>query len=165
MKSSHASPTDSNTLAITLLRIAIGLLFILFGQYKVFGSQFTLHGGFESTLRDFLHNGAYPFMVPVLQAILAHAATPMAFLVAYGELLIGISLFLGVLARVASLFGLSLMLAMWFSGGYPGSHAAFWMYFGASLNWSILALCFAVLIIGRPEDLWCLRLRRTTPPR
>ena len=161
MKSLHASPTDSNTLAITLLRITIGLLFILFGQYKVFGTQFTLHGGFESTLRDFLHNGAYPFMVPVLQAILAHAAIPMAFCVAYGELLIGISLLLGVLTRIASLFGLSLMLAMWLSGGYPGPHAAFWMYFGASLNWSILALCFLALIIGRPEALWTLRrLRR-----
>ena len=154
--------TDSNTVAITLLRITIGLLFIVFGQYKVFGTEFTLHGGFQATLRDFIHSGAYPFMVPILQGILAHAATLMAFLVAYGELLIGISLLLGVLSRVASLFGLSLMLAMWLSGGYPGPHAAFWMYWGASLNWSILALCFVVLIIGRPEDLWSLRRPRTS---
>jgi thiosulfate dehydrogenase [quinone] large subunit len=103
-------------------------------------------------------------MVPILQGILAHAATLMAFLVAYGELLIGISLLLGVLSRLASLFGLFLMLAMWLSGGYPGPHAAFWMYWGASLNWSILALCFVILIIGRPEDLWSLRRPRATPP-
>jgi len=164
MQSSTPTNTDSNTVAITLLRITIGLLFIVFGQYKVFGTEFTLHGGFQATLRDFIHSGAYPFMVPILQGILAHAATLMAFLVAYGELLIGISLLLGVLSRLASLFGLFLMLAMWLSGGYPGPHAAFWMYWGASLNWSILALCFVILIIGRPEDLWSLRRPRATPP-
>jgi uncharacterized membrane protein YphA (DoxX/SURF4 family) len=148
---------DPNTVALVVLRIVIGLFFTVFGEYKVFGAQFTLHGGFEATIREFIHNGAYPFMVPVLQGILAHAARLMAFLVAYGEFLIGISLLLGLLSRIASVFGFALMMAMWLSGGYPGPHAAFWMYWGASLNWSILALCFTVLAIGHPEDLWTLR--------
>jgi uncharacterized membrane protein YphA (DoxX/SURF4 family) len=160
MKSSNHNNTHSNAVALTVLRIVVGLFFIIFGQYKVFGTEFT-HGGFQSTLREFIHAGAYPFMVPLLHGILAHAATLMAFLVAYGELFIGLSLLLGVLSRVASFFGLALMLAMWLSGGYPGPHVAFWMYWGASLNWSILALCFVVLMIGRPEDLWSLRRPRT----
>ena len=74
-------------------------------------------------------------MVPVLRWILAGAATAMALAAGYGEFLIGISLMIGLLSRVASLFGCALMPAMWLSGGYPGPHAAFWMYWGASLNW------------------------------
>ena len=106
-------------------------------------------------------------MVPVLHGILTHGATAVAFSVAYGELLIGLSLLSGVLSRVASLFGLLLITAMWLSGGYPGPHAAFWQYWGASLNWSILAVCFVVLSLGRPEELWALGYtgigsRRTT---
>lgn len=49
------------------------------------------------------------------------------------------------------------MAAMWLSGGYPGEHAAFWMYFGASLNWSVFALCFAILVASRPEEVLSVR--------
>jgi len=146
-----------NAVALAVLRIAVGLFFTIFGEYKVFGTQFTLHGGFQEGIKGFLQDGAYPFMVPVLHGILTHGASAVAFSVAYGELLIGLSLLSGVLSRVASLFGFLLMTAMWLSGGYPGPHAAFWQYWGASLNWSILAVCFIVLALGRPEDLWALR--------
>lgn len=145
-----------NTLALAVLRMMVGLLFTIFGEYKVFGTQFTLGGGFERYISGFIQAGAYPFMVPVLKGILTHCSTFMAFSVAYGEFLIGLSLLTGVLSRIASTFGLALMAAMWLSGGYPGPHAAFWMYWGASLNWSILAICFFVLALGRPEELWSL---------
>lgn len=96
-------------------------------------------------------------MVPVLRWILAHVAGAMVLAVGYGEFLIGVSLLIGLLSRVASLFGCALMLAMWLSGGYPGPHAAFWMYWGASLNWSVFAICFAVLAAGHPEEVASLR--------
>jgi uncharacterized membrane protein YphA (DoxX/SURF4 family) len=154
------SVRDRNAVALAVLRIGVGVFFFLFGEYKVFGSQFTLQGGFEKYVGEFVHGGAYPFMVPVLQFILAHTGTPMAFAVAYGEFLIGISLLIGVWTRMASFFGLLLMLAMWMSGGYPGAHAALWMYFGASLDWSVFALCFVVLMVGEPEAVWALGRRR-----
>ena len=147
---------DANTVALAVLRIAVGFFFAIFGQYKVFGSGF-VRSGFRDYVEGFIRDGAYPFMVPVLRWILAHAATAMALAVGYGELLIGISLLIGLLSRLASLFGFALMLAMWLSGGYPGPHAAFWMYWGASLNWSIFAICFAVLAAGQPEQVASLR--------
>jgi uncharacterized membrane protein YphA (DoxX/SURF4 family) len=55
-------------------------------------------------------------MLPVLKAILTHAAISVAIAVSYGELLIGISLMIGLLSRVASVFGCVLTLAMWLSG-------------------------------------------------
>ncbi|MGB0012964.1 MAG: hypothetical protein WBQ03_15250 [Candidatus Sulfotelmatobacter sp.] len=58
---------------------------------------------------------------------------------------------------MASLFGCALMLVMWLSGGYPGPHAALWMYWGASLNWSVFAICFAVLAAGHPEEVASVR--------
>ncbi|HEX4005324.1 MAG TPA: DoxX family protein [Acidobacteriaceae bacterium] len=147
---------NANAVALALLRIAVGLFFIIFGQYKVFGSGF-VHAGFRDYVEGFVHNGAYPFMIPVLCWILAHAVTATAIAVGYGEFLIGISLLTGLLCRVASIFGCILMLAMWLSGGYPGPHAAFWMYWGASLNWSVFAICFVVLAVGHPEEVASLR--------
>jgi thiosulfate dehydrogenase (quinone) large subunit len=146
----------ANTQALALLRIGTGAFFTIFGEYKVFGAEFA-RSGFRQYVEEFVRTGAYPFMIPVLRWILMHAATPMAIAVGYGEFLIGISLLTGFLSRVASIFGFALMLAMWLSGGYPGGHAAFWMYWGASLNWSVFAICFAVLAVGRPEEVWSIR--------
>ena len=36
---------DLNTRALAYLRIAVGILFLIFAEYKVFGTQFTLGGG------------------------------------------------------------------------------------------------------------------------
>src|SRR5947208_1876962 len=107
---------DHNARALALLRIGVGLLFLIFGQYKVFGTQFTLHGGFQFWINRFLTEGAaYPFMQNVLRGFVLPHATPIAFLVAYGELAIGLALILGVLVRPASIFGLLYMLTLLFS--------------------------------------------------
>ncbi|HKT46736.1 MAG TPA: DoxX family protein [Candidatus Acidoferrales bacterium] len=155
-----ASTTEQNAKALAALRIAVGLLFLIFGEYKVFGTQFTLHGGFQFWIHRFLDGGAYPFMAPVLRGFVLPHATPIAFLVAYGELAIGISLVLGVLVRPASLCGLVYMLALLFSSNYPGAGAPFWQYFGASLDHSVLALCFAAFLLGHSDQVWSIRAWR-----
>ncbi|WP_251106465.1 DoxX family protein [Alloacidobacterium dinghuense] len=144
---------DRNAFALAILRIAVGALFLIFGEYKVFGTQFTLRGGFEFWIHRFLQNGgAYPFMVPVLEKIVLPHSTAIAFLVAYGELAIGLALVVGILVRTASAFGLVYMLSLLFSSNYPGAHAPFWEYFGASLDHSVLALCFLAFMIGRSDE-------------
>jgi thiosulfate dehydrogenase [quinone] large subunit len=157
------SATDSqftNARAMAFLRISVGTLFLIFGQYKVFGTQFTLHGGFQFWIKKFLEDGAYPFMVPVLRGFILPHATAIAFLVAYGELAIGLALLLGVLARPASTFGLLYMLSLLFCSNYPGAHAPVWQYFGASLDHSVLALCFISFLIGDSSTAWSLRAQR-----
>jgi uncharacterized membrane protein YphA (DoxX/SURF4 family) len=139
------------------LRIAVGVLFLIFAEYKVFGTAFTLGGGMESWLQRFLRDGAYPWMVPALRDWVLPRAHPLAFLVAYGELAIGLSLTLGVLVRPASLFGFLYMLALLFSSNYPGPHAAFWQYFGASLDHSVLALCFLSFAAGQSDTDFSIR--------
>jgi thiosulfate dehydrogenase [quinone] large subunit len=146
-----AQTVSRATRALSLLRIAVGLLFLVFAEYKVFGTQFTLGGGFEGWIRRFLADGAaYPFMIPVLRDFVLPNKTAIAFLVAYGELAIGLALVSGLLARVASVAGFIYMLALLFSSNYPGPHVAPWQYFGASLEHLVLALCFATFVIGEP---------------
>jgi hypothetical protein len=55
----------SSTKALTGLRVAVGILFVIFGEYKVFGVRFTIGGGFQYWINRFLQDGAYPFMVSI----------------------------------------------------------------------------------------------------
>lgn len=142
---------DRNTKALAGLRVCVGVLFLIFAQYKVFGTQFTLGGGFQYWINRFLAEGAYPFMVPVLREFALPHATAIAFLVAYGELAIGLALVLGILVRPASIAGFIYMLTLLFSANYPGAHAPAWEYFGASLEHSVLALSFAAFAFGDTE--------------
>jgi thiosulfate dehydrogenase (quinone) large subunit len=153
----HQPSTDANSRALAIVRIGVGALFLIFGEYKVFGTQFTLHGGFQYWINRFLEGGAYPFMAPVLRGFVLSHATPIAFLVAYGELAIGIALVGGILVRPASACGLIFMVTLLLSSDYPGVGAPFWQYFGASLSHSVFMLCFAAFWIGRADAAWSVR--------
>jgi uncharacterized membrane protein YphA (DoxX/SURF4 family) len=156
-------PTDAgtrNTYGLAALRIAVGVFFLIFGQYKVFGTEFTLHGGFQFWINKFLEGGVYPFMAPMLRGFVLPHATAFAFFTAYGELAIGLGLVIGVLVRPASVAGLLLMIALLFSSDYPGVHAAFWQYFGASLSHSVFAVCFVAFLIGRADAVWSMKTAR-----
>lgn len=146
-----------NTVVLAGLRIAVGVLFVMFGQYKVFGTQFTSGGGFVRWIHTFLEQGAYPFMTPVLRGFVLAHATVIAFLVAYGELAIGVALVIGILVRTASVSGLIFMLALLFSSNYPGAGAPLWQYLGASLNHLVLAMCFAAFVFGEADQVASLR--------
>ena len=152
MQTAHAR----NATAIALLRIFVGIFFLVLAEYKVFGTGFTLHGEFEESIRGFLQQGAFPWMMPILRNLVLPHARICAFLTAYGELLIGLGLMFGVLTRVASVFGIVLMLLLWLSAGYPGPHVEVWRYFGASLEWSVFAGCFAAFLVGEAEARWSL---------
>jgi len=156
-------PSDAgtrNSYSLALLRIGVGIFFLIFGQYKVFGTAFTLHGGFQFWINKFLEGGVYPFMAPILRGFVLPHATSIAFLVAYGELAIGLALFLGVMVRSASFCGLLFMFTLLFSSDYPGAGAPLWQYFGASLSHSVFALCFAAFLTGRADSVWSIAALR-----
>src|SRR5205085_1260036 len=58
--------TMRNDRALALLRIAVGALFLVFGEYKVADSRF-VDSGFRYWIDRFLQGGAYPFMTPILR--------------------------------------------------------------------------------------------------
>src|SRR5215469_14302613 len=88
-------------------------------------------------------------MVPILQRFVLPHATAIAFLVAYGELAIGLALVLGIVVRPASICGLIYMLSLLFSSNYPGRRSAFWQYFGASLDHSVLLFALRRFFSGK----------------
>ena len=149
-----------NDRALAVLRIGVGLFFLIFAQYKILGTQFTLHGGFQFWINKFLsEGGAYPFMEPILRGFVLAHATAIAFLVAYGEFAIGLALVLGVFVRAASVAGFVFMLTLLFASDYPGAAAPLWQYFGASLSHSVFALCFVTFLVGDAGVVWSLRQR------
>jgi uncharacterized membrane protein YphA (DoxX/SURF4 family) len=161
-----SNTSDSNARALAFLRIAVGIFFLIFGEYKVFSTQFTLHGGFQFWINKFLQDGgAYPFMAPILRGFVVPHAIPIAFLVAYSEFAIGLACTFGILLRLASAGGLIFMLTLLFSSDYPGAGAPFWQYFGASLGHSVFALCFVSFLIAGPVMPFSISGLRTKAPR
>jgi uncharacterized membrane protein YphA (DoxX/SURF4 family) len=106
---------------IAAVRIATAVFFILFGEYKLFGSGFS-HGGFQEYLRSYIEGAAVGFYRPILaQVVLPHAVF-LGYVVGAVEMFIGVSLLLGIWVRAASVLGvlhmLSLTLATWWEVGH-----------------------------------------------
>jgi uncharacterized membrane protein YphA (DoxX/SURF4 family) len=154
------SDATEQSRALSFLRIAVGVFFLVFAEYKLADMHF-IRSGMATYIQGFVDHGSYPFMQPLLKdLILAHAVFFGA-VVSVTELMIGLSLVTGILVRWASLGGLVMMLLFLFSADYPGAHAAPWKYFGASLDHSVFALAFVTLILAGPPRIWVLRLRRS----
>jgi uncharacterized membrane protein YphA (DoxX/SURF4 family) len=150
------SAADRQSRALAFLRISIGVLFLIFAEYKLTSTKF-IWGGMAQYISQFLNDGSYPFIRPLLRNIILPHAVFFGAVVSISELLIGLSFLTGVLIHWASVGGLIMMLLFLFSSNYPGPHAPFWQFFGASLEHSVLALCFIALLIGPPNHRWTLR--------
>lgn len=142
------SPLLSNSQALAALRIAVGVLFLIFAQYKILSTEFIWGGGFQYWIHMFIKDGAYPFMKPVLSNLVLPHSTSIAILVTYGELAIAISLISGILVRAASICGAIFMVTLLFSANYPGPHVPLWRYFGYSLEHSVFFLCFVTFALA-----------------
>jgi len=141
-------------------RIATSVFFILFGQYKVFGSQFA-QGGFQQYLQGYLDREAVSFYRPVLGNLVLPHAVFFGYVVGIAELFIGVSLLLGIWVRPASVLGalhmLSLTLATWWG---PGTDVPFWRYFGAELDHLPLLFLFVIFFVADAGRAWGLDGRR-----
>jgi uncharacterized membrane protein YphA (DoxX/SURF4 family) len=150
--------------AIACVRIFTGIIFFLFAEYKIAGSEFT-PVGFEHWVRGWVDQGqVLGFYRPVLVNIALGHPVLCARMVAWGELGIAVSLILGLLVRPAAIGGVILMinfiLSTWFA---PGHGAPVWQYFGANQDHIPLLFLFVIFYATRAGELWGLdgRLRRT----
>jgi thiosulfate dehydrogenase [quinone] large subunit len=150
-----AKPPDSSlSKALLIGRIGTGIFFVLFGEYKVFGSAFA-HTGFAHYLEGYIQQTAVSFYRPVLSYVVLPHVVFFGYLVGVVELFIGICLILGVLVRVAAILGmlhmLSLTLATWWA---PGHGAPIWQYFGAELDHLPLLFLFLIFYSAGPTGWW-----------
>lgn len=142
------------------MRVATSVFFLLFGEYKVAGPGFA-HGGFQNYLHDYIGTTAVSFYRPFLSGVVLPHAVFFGYMVGIIELVIGISLLLGIWVRAACVVGvlflLNIALASWWD---PGHGAPVWRYFGARLDTLPLLLLLVIFFAADAGKVWGLDARR-----
>jgi thiosulfate dehydrogenase [quinone] large subunit len=155
-----ATATSALSRTIAVVRMATSVFFLLFGEYKIAGPGFA-HGGFQNYLHDYIANSAVSFYRPVLSGLFLPHAVFFGYVVGVVELLIGISLLLGLWVRpacvLAILFLINMLLATWWG---PGHGAPVWQYFGAELDHIPLLLLCIIFFESDAGRVWGLDARR-----
>jgi uncharacterized membrane protein YphA (DoxX/SURF4 family) len=142
---------------LALIRIAVGVFFIFFAQYKLASPDFA-HAGYARYVNGYIRSSAVSVYKPFLQKTLQHAVAS-GYTVAVLELLIGVSLVLGLWVRlfsvVGALFMFNLVLCTWHPPG-PGPP---WRYLGNQLDNIPLLCLFLVFFFSRAGETWGLDAR------
>ena len=160
--SAPATPYVNLSKTIAAVRIAVAVLFILFAQYKLFGPGFA-HGGFQEYLRGYIAVGAVSFYRPILAYVFLPHGVFFGYAVGVLEMLIGVSLLLGIFVRPASVLGGLFMLNLIFETCWePGHGVPLWRYFGAELDNLPLLFLFLIFVAADAGRQWGLdgRLRK-----
>lgn len=121
---------------IACVRILAGLGFLAAGVLKLLDEAF-LYGGLLHHLTDI--GQPYSFYLPIVNRFVELNQTLFAFATALGEILVGLSLLLGMFVSVGALGGIFLLLnfALATSSGQP-----------TRLAWHV-ALALLLLLLGR----------------
>jgi uncharacterized membrane protein YphA (DoxX/SURF4 family) len=149
-------PNESSVLAKTtaVVRMATGVLFLFFGEYKVAGPEFA-HGGFQQYLQGYIQSAAFAFYRPFLFHVVLPHAVFFGYFVGVLELLIAASLILGLCVRPMAVLGafflLNLVFATWWE---PGHGIATWRYFGAELDKIPLIFLFLIFYASNAGRTW-----------
>jgi thiosulfate dehydrogenase [quinone] large subunit len=99
------------------IRVFLGFVWLVNGGLKLANPTFTHAGGqCEKWLRQFTAGTAGPYHDFVMRVVLPHVSV-FAFLVEWGETLVGIALVLGLLARFASAASIFLLANYWVMRG------------------------------------------------
>jgi uncharacterized membrane protein YphA (DoxX/SURF4 family) len=129
-------------MTMVVARVAVGVMFIMFAQYKLLHKDFAREG-YTKYVTGYVQESSVGFYKPFLRATLKFPRAS-AYTVAVTELLIGASLVLGFWVRpfsiIGALFMLNLTLATWVLP--PGTPA--WRYLGNELDNIPLLLLFLI---------------------
>lgn len=145
--------TSAKTLAA--VRVATGIFFLFFGEYKLADSVFAQTTFPQLWLKQFLAQGAVGFYAKFLQSVVLPHHVFFGYAVGAVELFIGLSLVLGLWVRAASVLGvlhmINLILATWWE---PGYHERAWRYLGAELDHLPLLFLFLIFFTARAGQTW-----------
>jgi len=144
------SGMSSRSLAVA--RIAVGIMFLFFAQYKLVSPDFA-HGGYQKYVDSYINHTSLAFYKPLLRLTLQHPVFS-GYAVGIAELLIAISMLFGLWVRwfsvIGALFMLNLTLATWCLP--PGTAA--WKYLGAQLDHIPLIFMFIVFAAHNAGATW-----------
>lgn len=130
-----------------LLRIAAGIMFLFPGWSKVTGG-FSAEGFVQGSVAGFPDNeaqaGAADWYAWFLENLVLAAPGLFSFLVAWGELLLGLALIFGVASRLAAALGALLLLNFHLAKGID-----FWSAANYDAIWVLIFLTLALTAAGR----------------
>ncbi len=143
---------------MAIARIAVGVMFIMFAQYKLLHGAFA-HGGYQNYVNGWLDATAVNFYKPFLRATLKYPVVS-GYAVGVFEMLVGLSMVLGFAVRpfavLGALFMLNLTLCTW---NLPAGTPA-WRYLGEQLSNIPLMLLFVLFFVHGAGGTWGLDRRR-----
>lgn len=150
MANSSSTPSGARLLAVT--RILMGVFFLFFAQYKLASPEFA-HTGYAKYVGGYIQGSAVNFYKPFLQKTVEHAVAS-GYAVGVAELLIGLSLVLGLRVRffslVGALFMFNLVLCTWNAPG-PGP-GAIWATNSTTSRCCASSFCLSPTARARPGD-------------
>jgi thiosulfate dehydrogenase [quinone] large subunit len=131
-----------------IVRIATGAIFVAEGYSKLAGPF--VRGGFASQVKE-MATKAWPVWSRFLHSVVLPNAPAFGWLVAIGELAVGLGLVAGLWTRVASLGGAVLVLSFLLGQSYvPGASWDGWVTAGLTSKFALLLLILlGVMDAGR----------------
>lgn len=117
-----------NTWPIVLLRVYTGVFFAYFGLRKITNPDFASGvSGFIGSVSE----NTFGFYQGFAESVVVPNAGVFAFLVAWGELFLGVALILGLATRYAAFLGVFMVANFWFAKGQgildAQNHDIIWM--------------------------------------
>ena len=145
-----------------IVRILTGVLFVAEGLSKISGPF--VRGGFAGQVGE-IAAGSFPFWKRFLETAVVPRAGLFAWVVALGELAVGVGLLAGFLTRVAAAGGALLTLAFALGEARPGPGASWGDWITSGLTPKFAFLLLLLLFAVNPGTVWALdarsRARRT----
>ena len=145
-----------------IVRILTGILFVAEGLSKVTGDF--VRGEFAKDLPQIAAR-SFPFWRHFLETVVVPHASVFAWVVALGELAVGLGLLMGVLTRVAASGGALLMLSILLGSAKPASGASWDDWITAGLTPKFACLLLLSLLAADAGKVWGLDGRRRKAPR
>ena len=135
---------------MAVARIVVGLMFIMFAQYKLFRPEFA-HGGYEKYVTGYVQETSLHFYKPFLRATL-HYPVFSGYAVAVAEMLIGVSMILGFWVRPFAIVGAFFMLNLLLSTWYLPAGTPAWRYLGNQLDNISMFFLFALFFVHQAGE-------------
>ncbi len=127
---------------MAVARIVIGVMFLFFAQYKLMNKDFA-NGGYQKYVTGYIDQTSVNFYKPVLRLTLTHPVL-IGYAVGIAELLIGISMLLGIWVRVFSVVGALFMFNLTLATWCVPLGSPLWKYLGNQVGTIPLLLLFIV---------------------
>ncbi len=143
--------------AAAVVRILTGALFVAEGLSKITGGF--VRGEFVEPARR-MAAATFPFWKRFLESVVLPHASAFAWLVALGELAVGVALIAGFLTRTAAVAGALLMLSIVLGAARPKAGAAWDDWITAGLTPKLALLLFVLLASTNSAAVWSLDARR-----